>query len=562
MAYIGMVLGVVVVFYAWFGVVIFYETEQGANGFQNLIEGIWTLWICITTANYPDVMMPSYNENRLASIYFVSFMTISFFYLMNLILAVTVNAYDESIADRKRSRKKLSTDLLTEAYKLLDPCDTNEVSRETMMAVMLILNQDVPEIDSLSIDEKGIIFGFLDRDGSSSISKDEFLDFGTILLLRLTKQSDYETFVERHLPKVNESKWYQFLVKYVKSPAFENAIDASLVLNALVVAIQDYPMLTGQDVTGDSHFEDGYIDTIWEFMETIFTALYVLEASLKILINGWKKYSESMRNLFDLVITVLALLATAYVYYPNLYSNSRLVQFIVMIRVLRLARLLITFQAFQMFGTISVDILPAAASVFILLLFISYFFAAIGMLLYGGLITRDPENSLAYTLLEASDFVDNNYWSNNFNDMFSGMNVLFNLLVVNNWTECEIGFEFVTGAKWVRFFFFSFHLAGVVVISNVVTSFIINAYFQQMETIAHRREQEKIDGEAILKGSQAVFDATHVTGTLTGAKNVHFVRINPRHMDVEIDERAVLRQLFTRRSTPSTEEESTIEKEE
>jgi Ion transport protein len=84
-------LAIVVSFYAWFGVVLFYGTEQGYENFPNLVEGIWTLWICITTANYPDVMMPSYNDNRLSGIFFVSFMIISFFYLMNLILAGVVN---------------------------------------------------------------------------------------------------------------------------------------------------------------------------------------------------------------------------------------------------------------------------------------------------------------------------------------------------------------------------------------------------------------------------------------------------------------------------------------
>lgn len=169
-------------------------------------------------------------------------------------------------------------------------------------------------------------------------------------------------------------------------------------------------------------------------------------------------------------------------------------------------------------------------------------------------ITRDPANPLSYTLLEAEDFVDNKYWANNFNDMFSGMNVLFNLLVVNNWTECEIGFEYVTGAKRVRVFFFAFHLLGVIVISNVVTSFIINAYFQQMKTIVHRLGwEENVEGEAIIKGEHGVFDATTVTGTKTGATSLYIARIASRHMDVEIDERAVLRNLFTRTSSDITE---------
>lgn len=69
---------------------------------------------------------------------------------------------------------------------------------------------------------------------------------------------------------------------------------------------------------------------------------------------------------------------------PNDYSDSRLVQFVVMARVFRLGRLLIAFNSFQMFGTISVDIIPAASSVFLVLLFVVHFFASLGMLLYGG----------------------------------------------------------------------------------------------------------------------------------------------------------------------------------
>jgi hypothetical protein len=60
-----------------------------------------------------------------------------------------------------------------------------------------------------------------------------------------------------------------------------------------------------------------------------------------------------------------------------------------MARVLRLGRLLIAFEAFQMFGTISVDIIPAASSVLVILLFILYFFASMGMLLYGGCTFSD-----------------------------------------------------------------------------------------------------------------------------------------------------------------------------
>ena len=394
------------------------------------------------------------------------------------------------------------------------------------------------------------------------------------------------TFIETRLPEIYHSNWYQSLCRMVKSNEFEIIVDVILVLNAAIIAIQDYPILSGQDVTSDPKYEDGYIDTVWESMETLFTVLYTIEAILKIIVNGWKRYSESGRNIYDFAITIVAVLASAYVYCkfiamvaivhiakytdptfhllnqihqdPNEYSNSNLIKLIVMARVLRLGRLLLAIEGFRMIGAISVDIIPAATSVFSVLLFISYFFSLVGMMLFGGFITRDPKNPVAYQLLGAEDFVSNDYWANNFNDMLSGMNVLFNLIVVNNWTECEIGFEFTAGHKWiVRCFFFSYHVLAVIGISNVVTSFIINAFFQQMKTIEQRKGwEESIEGEAVLRGSVALFDASDITGTETGVNSQYIARIRPRHLDIETDERAALRELFTRSSSNVSAPES------
>lgn len=41
MAYILAILAIITIFYAWFGVVIFANSEQGAAGFPNLLEGVW-----------------------------------------------------------------------------------------------------------------------------------------------------------------------------------------------------------------------------------------------------------------------------------------------------------------------------------------------------------------------------------------------------------------------------------------------------------------------------------------------------------------------------------------
>jgi two pore calcium channel protein len=83
------------------------------------------------------------------------------------------------------------------------------------------------------------------------------LDFGNVLLLEFTNQSDYVTFIECHFPKVFQSRWYQTLCNVVRSKGFEYLIDCVLVANAVIIAIQSYPELSGADVAMNPHYNDG-----------------------------------------------------------------------------------------------------------------------------------------------------------------------------------------------------------------------------------------------------------------------------------------------------------------
>lgn len=90
-----------------------------------------------------------------------------------------------------------------------------------------------------------------------------------------------------------------------------------LILNAIVIGIQSYPELAGEYVEINPKSYNGKIDTGWELVETMFTVIYLLEFLSKVMVLGWKRYSESPKNLFDGFITWMAVWATLYVYYPN-----------------------------------------------------------------------------------------------------------------------------------------------------------------------------------------------------------------------------------------------------
>lgn len=139
-------LFLVILFYAWIGVMGFFQTEEGTQHFSNLVEAMWTLWICVTTANYPDVMMPGYNESRWVALYFVSFMIVTFFFFMNVILGSVVNSYENEKESRHERHKDVANEDLKKAFHYMDPKSTGVIDRETVMALFSVLNEDFPQI--------------------------------------------------------------------------------------------------------------------------------------------------------------------------------------------------------------------------------------------------------------------------------------------------------------------------------------------------------------------------------------------------------------------------------
>lgn len=82
------------------------------------------------------------------------------------------------------------------------------------------------------------------------------------------------------------------------------------------------------------------------------------------------------------------------------------------------------YESQQIIGNTFHHIVPAAATNFTTLFCILYIFAALGMHVWGGRITRDPTNP-DYAKVINTAFAKSDYWDQNFNDLVSGMAALF-----------------------------------------------------------------------------------------------------------------------------------------
>jgi two pore calcium channel protein 1 len=75
------------------GMSLFAFSVEGGETFTDIRSAFWTLFITLTTSNFPNVMLPSYNTNRMCAAFFLTYLVIGLFLLMNLVLAIIYSAY-------------------------------------------------------------------------------------------------------------------------------------------------------------------------------------------------------------------------------------------------------------------------------------------------------------------------------------------------------------------------------------------------------------------------------------------------------------------------------------
>ena len=82
-----------ILYSAFIGSCMFAGTIEGSQYFSNLPESFWSLFVLITTANFPDVMLAAYHDTGFAWLFFVVYLFIGLFLMMNLFLATFYSSY-------------------------------------------------------------------------------------------------------------------------------------------------------------------------------------------------------------------------------------------------------------------------------------------------------------------------------------------------------------------------------------------------------------------------------------------------------------------------------------
>ncbi|XP_028839703.1 two pore calcium channel protein 1 isoform X1 [Denticeps clupeoides] len=454
--------------------------------FNTLENSIVSLFVLLTTANFPDVMMPAYSRNRWSCVFFIIYLSIELYFIMNLLLAVVFDTFNGVEKMKFKSLLLHKRSAIDHAFHLL-------VTRQRPDGISLKQFDGLMRFykPRMCARDRFLTYKALNQSDTPALCLEDFYKFYEVIGLTWKARQSREHWFD----DFSHTMFLIFKGIYilVKSKAFQYAMYVVVAVNGIWILVETN-MLNGGLRSGT--VARSYI---------VFLTIYGVEMLLKITGLGPMAYFSSGWNLFDFLVTVIAflgLIATAF--------NMEPFYFIVILRLLQLLRLFKIKQRFRNVLDTMFELFPRMASLGLTLIIFYYSFAIVGMEFFADVIypnccntstVADAYRQVNITIGNDTVLQDGYYYLNNFNNILSSFVTLFELTVVNNW---YITMEGVTSqtSHWSRLYFMTFYIVTMVVMT-IIVAFILDAFVFRMNY--SRKNRETLDNSEDEKG--IVFEA-------------------------------------------------------
>ena len=170
-----------VFYFAWMGNRLFSGTIEGVQYFSGLNDSFFFMFVLLTTSNYPDIMLPSYQQERRFAIFYVTYLIIGLFLLMNLLLAIFYSNYQERVEASIDKFKEKRNVFLIKLFRQYDKKNEKKIDKEGVYEIAkelhsLVGNKDsVQEFDMSDLQFEHV-FKLIDKDHSGYLDPIEMID--------------------------------------------------------------------------------------------------------------------------------------------------------------------------------------------------------------------------------------------------------------------------------------------------------------------------------------------------------------------------------------------------
>uniref|UniRef100_A0A671VP15 Two pore segment channel 3 n=1 Tax=Sparus aurata TaxID=8175 RepID=A0A671VP15_SPAAU len=395
------------------------KTIDGAPYFTNYLEIVFDLYVLVTTANSPDVMMPAYNASTGFAIFFILYILINTYIFMSVFLAVVYNNYKKYLKEEVRQLVRAKRHKMVRAFAVLQ--EQREEGGEPVVS-QANWNQLVRLVQpDLSNAHRELLWSVSDDTNQGKVAFVQLADLLNIEVITLKSRPHP---LQGVCPAFYLSAPSRLLCQLVQHRAFVIVYDLIILVNAVFIGLdEENPLISNS--------------------EWVFLALYLLEILLKLYVFEPRAFfsRHSFWNWFDTIIVVAALIATiinSAMKSSGDYTSRQILDIVFILRVLRLIRVVDSIKRFRTIINTLIRIGPAILTFGQLIIVVYYIFAMVGMEIFKGKVkfyeadSSDPAKAYCGNpSLKGTPFAQLNYCKNNFNDVVSSFVLLVELTVVN-----------------------------------------------------------------------------------------------------------------------------------
>ncbi|XP_030677313.1 two pore calcium channel protein 1 isoform X1 [Nomascus leucogenys] len=494
--------------------------------FSTLENSIVSLFVLLTTANFPDVMMPSYSRNPWSCVFFIVYLSIELYFIMNLLLAVVFDTFNDIEKRKFKSLLLHKRTAIQHAYRLLvSQRRPTGISYRQFEGLMRFYKP------RMSARERYLTFKALNQNNTPLLSLKDFYDIYEVAALKWKAKKNREHWFDE-LPRT-ALLIFKGINILVKSKAFQYFMYLVVAVNGVWILVETF-MLKG------GNFFSKHVP--WSYL--IFLTIYGVELFLKVAGLGPVEYLSSGWNLFDFSVTVFAFLGLL-----ALALNMEPFYFIVVLRPLQLLRLFKLKERYRNVLDTMFELLPRMARHFpvgeptrgmalqsaprvrggrgcrgavpscrprvtlplsphslgLTLLIFYYSFAIVGMEFFCGIVFPNCCNTSTvadayrwrnHTVGNRTVVEEGYYYLNNFDNILNSFVTLFELTVVNNWYIIMEGVTSQT-SHWSRLYFMTFYIVTMVVMT-IIVAFILEAFVFRMN-YSRKNQDSEVDGGITLE---------------------------------------------------------------
>ncbi|XP_044285080.1 two pore calcium channel protein 1-like [Varanus komodoensis] len=461
------------------------RTVDGLPYFSNYLAIVFDMYVLVTTANSPDVMMPAYDVSGWYSLFFITYIVINTYIFMSVFLAVVYNNYRKHLKNEIRKLAYMKRRKMIEAFNLLkveEGADFVVHADKWKLLVKLV----APDI---SASHRELLLRISDEEQKGSIDKKSFVRLADLLNIQVITVKVHSHPLDTWFPHLYNSAPSRFIHRIVQHKGFVWLYDVIILINAVFIALDE---------------KNPYIS----YAEWVFLCLYIVEILLKLYTYEPRSFfgRNQFWNWFDTSIIIAALIATVLnstLRSVRIYNSQQVLDIVFILRVLRLIRIVDSIQRFRVIMNTLINIMPTMLTFGGLALVVYYMFSIVGMEIFHGKVQFFARNATAQhaaycgnPALKDTTFARAKYCKNNFNDIVSSFIVLMELTVVNQWHVLASGFALVTHQA-AKLYFITFHIVVVIMIINIFVAFILEAFFveyslekSEVETAIEKKIQE------------------------------------------------------------------------